>query len=50
MENYVYYFVEPYTEFELLQNIYIILFLFVIGYFVLKFITIIQNVRWNSRR
>lgn len=50
MEKYVYYFVEPYTEYELLQNIYVILFLFVIGYFVLKFITLIHNVKWNNRR
>lgn len=50
MQDKIYYFVYPFTEYELLQNIYIILFLFVIGYFALKFITIIHNIVWKSRR
>lgn len=50
MEDKVYYFVEPYTEYELLQNIYVLLFLFIFGYLFLKFISIIHSVSWKNKR
>lgn len=45
----VYWFQQPQTSNDVLVNIYVILFLYVIGYFTIKFITIIHNTKWESR-
>lgn len=42
----VYWFLENTTELEVLQNIYILLFIYCVLMIILKFITILKNTRW----
>lgn len=50
LSNKIYWFQKPNNYKDVLINIYVVLFLFVIGYFVLKFLVIIHNVKWNRGR
>lgn len=50
LSNKVYWFQKPESSNDILVNIYTILFLYVVGYFTIKFITIIHNVSWEGRR
>lgn len=43
MENYVYWFTDNFTEYDVLVNIYIILFLYCVSSLIIKFITIVKN-------
>lgn len=46
MNNLVYWFSSHITELEVLENIYTLLFLHIIGYWFVRFIYIIKNVKW----
>lgn len=50
MENLIYWFTEHYTEYDVLVNIYVILFLYCISMVVLKLLSIIKNTHYNRRR
>lgn len=43
MENYVYWFTEVFTEYDILINIYILLFIYCISSLIIKFLTIVKN-------
>lgn len=45
MDKYVYWFVGNESIEEILKNIYIIIFLYVIGYFILKLLMIVKEKR-----
>lgn len=47
LSKYVYWFFNPESRNDILTNLYTIMFIYVIGYFVLKFITIIHNTKWR---
>lgn len=47
LSKYVFWFFNPESRNDLLTNLYTIMFLYVIGYFILKFITIIHNTKWR---
>ena len=50
MEDMIYWFGEHYTEYEVLVNIYILLFLYCVGTLTLKFITILKNTSFTGKR
>lgn len=50
MENYVYWFTDHYLEYDVLVNIYILLFLYCISMILLKLFAIIKNTHYDKRR
>lgn len=50
MEDNVFWFLDHYTEYEVLVNIYVLLFLYCIGMIFLKFLSIIKSTKTTQRR
>lgn len=48
LSKYVYWFFKPESRNDLLSNLYTIMFLYVVGYFTIKFLTIVHNTKWRN--